>query len=223
VTTKTIRWTRLLWTVLVTFYFVIFFRNLFRDALSSQSWLPVLFFVCFTLWMAFEYYFGSPFFQSGVVEPPRLWKTLFALFFYPFLGFCVADNVWQHWTQFPGLYPLVNLLGVALFLVGAGLRLSSLRTLLRSPSGKLVRSSLFRFVRHPRYLGTLLQMLAAPLVFTSWLGLLLALAIGLPLILLEIRAEESGLRQSYAAEFDAWRQTVPALIPRLGAQLKSKP
>jgi len=214
-TTKSIRWPRLIWTVLVTLYFINFFKNLFHDALDGQAWMPVLFFASFTLWMAFEYYFRSPFFQSGVVEPPRLGKTLFALFYYPFLGYCVGDNVWWHWTQFPGLYPLVNLLGVALFLLGAWVRLTSLRTLLRSPSGRFVRSGLFRTVRHPRYLGTLLQLLAVPLVFTSWLGLLLALVIGLPLIALEIRTEESGLERSFREEFNAYRQSVPALIPRL--------
>lgn len=211
---KAVRWKRLIWTLLVTFYFINFFKNLFADALPGQSLLPVLFFVCFTVWMAFEYYFGSPFFQSGVIELSQVWRSLFALFYYPFLGYCVGDYAWTRWSQMGRLSPYVNILGIAIFLFGAVLRLSALSTALRHPAGKLVRGGLFRVVRHPRYLATLIQLAAVPLVFSTWLGLLLALVVGLPLILAEVRAEEANLLARYRDEFAAYQQTVPVLLPR---------
>lgn len=212
---KRIRGGRLLWTIFVTLYFVNFFKTMFHDALDGRALLPTVFAIVFTLWMAVEYYYESPFFQSGVVEPSQLWKGLFALFYYPFLGYCVADNVWTHWTQMGPLSPWVNILGIAVFLLGAGLRFDTLATLLRTSDKKLVRAGLFRFTRHPRDLATLLQILAVPLVFSSWSGLLLALAIGLPLLLVEMNYEEARLLARFPDDFLNYRKAVPVLLPRL--------
>ncbi|MEO0108663.1 MAG: methyltransferase [candidate division WOR-3 bacterium] len=209
---RAIRWKRLVWTLLVTFYFINFFRNLFRDALPGLSWLPLLFFIPFTLWMAVEYYFGSPFFQSGLVEPSQLWKGLFALFYYPFLAFSVADFIWLHWGQITRVVPYLNILGVLIFLLGSYLRLATLRTLMRAVPGRLVHHGLFRIVRHPRYLGTLVQLLAVPVTFSSWLGLVICLAIGLPLVLKQIAVEETRLTENLGDELAAYRN-LPALIP----------
>lgn len=208
-----LRWRRLIWTVLVSFYFMIFAWNLFNDALPGNSSVPIAFFFCFTLWMAVEYYFGSPFFQSGIVEAAPVWKSLFAIFFYPFLGYCVADYTWSRWTQIPFVQPYLNVLGIMIFAGGSVIRLSTLFQVLRAPAGRLIRSGLFRQVRHPRYLGTLVQMIAIPLVFGSWLGLVLAMAVGLPLILAEIRTEERGLLATHPDEYVSYQQAVPALIP----------
>lgn len=213
---KNLKWKRLIWTVLVVLYFVNFFRNFFADALPGNSWLALTFFIAFTLWMAIEYYFGSPFFQSGAVHPPVLWKSLFALYYYPLAGYCVADYIWLKWTQLGFLSPVLNILGVLVFLAGTAIRLDTLRHALRAPANKLIRSGLYRVVRQPRYLGTLLQLIALPLAFSSWLGLVLALVPGLPLILAEIRAEETDLQSSYKGEFEDYARTVPALIPRRG-------
>ena len=92
---------RFVWTVLVTLYFFVFFTNFFRDAIPDRMTLPVLFAYIFVLWLSFEYYFGSPFFQSGVVEHSALWRGIFAFFVYPFLAYLGADFIWWHWTQMP--------------------------------------------------------------------------------------------------------------------------
>jgi len=213
---KRIRGGRLLWTLFVTLYFVTFFRTMFSDAMSGKALLPTVFAIAFTLWMAVEYYFESPFFQSGVVEPSPLWKGLFALFYYPFLGYCVADHVWTRWTQMGPLSPYVNVFGIAVFLLGTALRFTTLATLLRTSDKRLVRSGFFRYARHPRYLATLIQLLAVPLVFSSWSGLLLALAIGLPLTMAEIRHEETRLLARFPDDFLNYQKAVPVLIPRFG-------
>jgi protein-S-isoprenylcysteine O-methyltransferase Ste14 len=211
---KRIRGGRLIWTLLVTFYFVNFFRTMFSDALPGQALIPIIFAVAFTVWMAIEYYFESPFFQSGVVQPSQLWKSLFALFYYPFLGYCAADYVWNRWTQMGPLSPYVNIFGILVFALGSALRFETLATLVRSSENRLVRSGFFRFSRHPRYLATLLQVLAVPLVFSSWSGILLALAIGLPLTLVEIRYEEARLSARFPQDYSEYRKAVPALLPR---------
>jgi protein-S-isoprenylcysteine O-methyltransferase Ste14 len=220
---------RLVWTVLVTIYFLVFFRNFFADALPVGYALSLVFACAFVLWLAVEYYLGSPFFQSGVVEASALGRGVIAFFVYPYLGYVVADRVWWHWTQLP-LPPVVAwVLGMLLFGAGVYVRLVSLFDLVRLarvPAGRkqgrgrpqehrLTAQRLQRLCRHPRYLATLLQLVGAALVFNSWGGLVLVVAIGLPLVLLQVRHEDRGLSAMLKGDFRSYADRVPLLWPRL--------
>jgi protein-S-isoprenylcysteine O-methyltransferase Ste14 len=222
---------RFVWTVLVAIYFLVFFTNFFRDAIPGKMALPVLFAYIFVLWLSIEYYFGSPFFQSGVVEHSALWRGVFAFFVYPFLAYVAADNVWWHWTQIPVPAFVAGLLGLAVFASGTYLRLRTLFDLLgiaqvRPPARGSKEETLLlpekRFVdlrfqkmtRHPRYFATFVQLVGAALVFRSWGGLLLAVVLGLPLLLLQARYEDRHLRDLLRNELKAYTETVPAFWPR---------
>ena len=122
---------RFIWTVLAALYFVIFFANFFRDAAPTQLLVPVLFATAFVLWLSVEYYFGSPFFQSGASEPSALWRGIFAFFIYPCFGYIVADFAWWHLTQIPSPPVAVGVAGLIVFGVGIYLRLATLFDLLR--------------------------------------------------------------------------------------------
>jgi protein-S-isoprenylcysteine O-methyltransferase Ste14 len=217
---------RFIWTVLVTAYFLIFFTNFFSDAAPGRSLIQLLFAYLFVLWLAVEYYFGSPFFQTGVVEPHGFGRTLFAFFVYPFLGYLGADYIWWHFTQIPLPPAIAGIIGLLLFAAGVYLRLATLFALLGIvqiksggaelliPSKKFLALNWQQRCRHPRYLATLIQLCGAALVFNSWGGLVLVLVIGLPLIWFQLRYEERVLSQQMKPEYDCYRQTVPLLIPR---------
>jgi protein-S-isoprenylcysteine O-methyltransferase Ste14 len=222
---------RFIWTVLVTFYFVVFFTNFLKDVLPGATILPVLFSYLFVAWLSLEYYFGSPFFQSGVVEHSALWRGVFAFFAYPLLGYVAADFIWWHWTQLPVPTIISGLLGLAVFGLGTYARLDTLRGLLRIgqvrppakgakeetvyiPEKKLVALRPHRMSRHPRYFATLVQLVGAAIFFRSWGGLVLVLAVGLPLILLQVRYEDARLREVLKGEFEPYGDSVPAFWPR---------
>ncbi len=227
---------RFLWTTLVTFYFLIFFRNLLHDALPDSATLPLVFASCLVLWLATEYYFGSPFFQSGVVEHSAFWRGVFAFFVYPLLGYVAADFIWWHWTQIPVPAVLTGSVGLAMFGLGTYLRLATLFDLLRiirgRPAGKgraatepaaiperqFVRLRLQQLVRHPRYLGTLVQLLGAALVFRSWGGLALVVLLGVPIIIQQVRYEDRQLQRLFRNEAPNYMTTTPRLIPRIAAR-----
>ncbi len=219
---------RLVWTVLVTFYFLVFFTNFFADAIPGQMFVPLLFAYAFVLWLAVEYYFGSPFFQSGVVPPSPLWRGVFAFFVYPYLAYLAADFIWWRWTQMPVNYLITGIPGLFLFGLGVYLRLATLFSLLRiaqvkSDTGEVVFSTR-RFLnikwqklcRHPRYLAILLQLIGAALVFRSWGGLVLVAVVGLPLIVVQSRYEERILAQLLKGEFSAYADRTPFLFPAIG-------
>ncbi len=222
---------RFIWTVLVAFYFLVFFRNLLQDALPGGQVLPLVFAWCLVLWLAIEYYFGSPFFQSGVVEHSAFWRGVFAFFAYPLLGYVAADFIWWHWTQIPVPAVLAGVVGLLVFGLGTYIRLATLFDLLRIvrvkpgskggavgqvtvPERQFVALRFQQLVRHPRYLGTLVQLVGAALVFRSWGGLVLVLLLGLPIVVQQVRYEDGQLERLLKGEGKEYMSRVARLWPQ---------
>lgn len=116
----------------------------------------------------------------------------------------------------------VRWLGVVLFAAGGALRLWPVVVLGNRFSGlvaiqpghTLVTTGIYAVIRHPSYLGLLLNSLGWALAFRSGVGLLLTAVFVLPL-LARIRAEERLLRSQFGAAYDAYRARTSRLIPGL--------
>jgi protein-S-isoprenylcysteine O-methyltransferase Ste14 len=116
----------------------------------------------------------------------------------------------------------VRWLGVVLFTAGGGLRLWPVFVLGRRFSGlvaiqpghELVTSGVYRVIRHPSYLGLLVNSLGWGLAFRSGAGVLLT-ALLIPPLLARIHAEERLLRTQFGGEYDAYRNRTWRLIPGL--------
>lgn len=116
----------------------------------------------------------------------------------------------------------VRCLGLALFVGGGVLRLWPVFVLGRRFSGlvaiqhghTLVTSGVYGVIRHPSYLGLLINSLGWGLAFRSVVGMLLT-ALTMPLILVRIRAEEALLRTQFGEEYDTYRARTTRLIPWL--------
>src|SRR4030095_11983146 len=113
-------------------------------------------------------------------------------------------------------------LGVVLFAVGGALRIWPVFVLGRRFSGlvaiqpghTLVTSGVYGIIRHPSYLGLLVNSLGWALAFRSGVGVLLT-ALLIPPLLARIRAEEALLRTQCGSEYDASRRRTARLIPGL--------
>ena len=116
----------------------------------------------------------------------------------------------------------VRWLGVALFVVGGALRLWPVFVLGHRFSGlvaiqpghTLVTNGVYSVIRHPSYLGLLINSLGWGLAFRSAAGVLLT-ALTIPPLLARIHAEEIMLRTEFGAEYDAYRARTSRLIPAL--------
>lgn len=113
-------------------------------------------------------------------------------------------------------------LGVMLFIAGGALRLWPVLVLGHRFSGlvaiqpghTLVTSGVYGVIRHPSYLGLLVNSLGWGLAFRSGVGVLLTAFIILPL-LARIRAEERMLRTQFGDEYDAYCARTSRLVPGL--------
>jgi protein-S-isoprenylcysteine O-methyltransferase Ste14 len=82
------------------------------------------------------------------------------------------------------------------------------------PGHSLMTSGVYSLIRHPSYLGLLVESLGWALAFRSGIGVLLA-ALSIPLFLARIRAEESLLRSEFGRDYDVYRDRTWRLIPGL--------
>jgi protein-S-isoprenylcysteine O-methyltransferase Ste14 len=80
------------------------------------------------------------------------------------------------------------------------------------PGHTLVTNGVYGVIRHPSYMGLLVNLLGWALAFHSAVGVLLT-ALIVPLLLERIRAEEALLRMQFGGEYDAYCSRTPRLIP----------
>jgi protein-S-isoprenylcysteine O-methyltransferase Ste14 len=114
----------------------------------------------------------------------------------------------------------IRWLGVLLFAAGGALRLWPVFVLGHRFSGlvaiqpghQLVTSGAYRAIRHPSYLGLLVNALGWALAFRSMVGVLLT-ALLLPPLLARICAEERMLRTQFGGEYDAYCRRTARLLP----------
>ncbi len=81
------------------------------------------------------------------------------------------------------------------------------------PDHRLVRAGPYARLRHPIYLGLLLFMLALAVAAGHFVQLLVAVPLYLWGTAIRMRVEEKLLADTFGADFDDYRRTVPALIP----------
>jgi protein-S-isoprenylcysteine O-methyltransferase Ste14 len=114
----------------------------------------------------------------------------------------------------------VRWLGVVLFAVGGALRIWPVFVLGHRFSGlvaiqpghTLVTSGVYGVIRHPSYLGLLVNSLGWALAFRSGVGVLLT-ALTIPPLVARMRAEETLLRTQFGGEYDAYCRRTSRLIP----------
>jgi protein-S-isoprenylcysteine O-methyltransferase Ste14 len=111
-------------------------------------------------------------------------------------------------------------MGVILFVAGGMLRLWPVHVLGHRFSGlvaiqpghTLLTTGIYGVIRHPSYLGLLVNSLGWGLAFRAGMGVLLTALLLLPLIA-RIRSEENLLRLHFGAEYDVYCARTSRLIP----------
>ncbi len=113
-------------------------------------------------------------------------------------------------------------LGVFLFVIGGALRIWPVFVLgyrfsglvAIQPGHALVTTGIYSLIRHPSYLGLLMNSLGWSLAFRSGVGVLIT-ALLVPPLLARIHAEEALLGAEFGAEHAAYSARTSRLIPGL--------
>jgi protein-S-isoprenylcysteine O-methyltransferase Ste14 len=125
-------------------------------------------------------------------------------------------------TMFGGVHALKTV-ALVILIIALLIRWSAIFTLGKAfssnvailDSQKLNRSGLYRFVRHPSYLGLLLVFLAVAVHTRNWLSFAIILVPCTAALLYRIHVEEAALLQAFGQEYADYAHTTNRLIPGL--------
>jgi protein-S-isoprenylcysteine O-methyltransferase Ste14 len=123
------------------------------------------------------------------------------------------------WLFAPNYF--ISSLGLLLIVIGVVIRWSAVRTLDKyftvdvSILGdhKLIRTGLFKYVRHPSYLGLLIAVLGLGVTMVNWLSTLVMLVPHAIVIVMRINEEEQALQQRFGSDYVDYRAHTRRLIP----------
>jgi protein-S-isoprenylcysteine O-methyltransferase Ste14 len=197
-------------------------------ALAVISWGGVVAFFCHpalvALSVAFFVLVGVAFFADGNVSPGvrEDRSNRWVLVAFGIIG--LLDGFLPAFTDRRGIWTLdddaIRWLGVLLFTAGGALRLWPVFVLgprfsglvAIQPGHTLVTNGIYGVIRHPSYLGLLVNALGWGLAFRSGVGVLLT-ALLIPPLLVRISAEERLLRSQFGAEYEAFCARTARLMP----------
>ncbi|MCL6473081.1 MAG: isoprenylcysteine carboxylmethyltransferase family protein [Firmicutes bacterium] len=119
-------------------------------------------------------------------------------------------------------FDIIVFIGVVLVLAGTTIRQIAKRTLGRSytytlktlENQKLIKTGIYRFIRHPGYIGTLIADLGIPLLFHSLYGFLVVLLL-IPLFVYRMGVEEKMMIMKFGDEYRDYMKHTCRLIPHV--------
>jgi protein-S-isoprenylcysteine O-methyltransferase Ste14 len=134
------------------------------------------------------------------------------------MGVIVWDSVGQQESLF--VYSVQNFVGIGLLVTGLTIEIVAQITLRRFYSSSLViredhqliTHGIYRFVRHPIYLGVIIAFIGIA-VYTSSLYGLLAFSALIPVFLNRIRMEERLLTEEFGDEYRTYKEATSKLSP----------
>jgi protein-S-isoprenylcysteine O-methyltransferase Ste14 len=117
--------------------------------------------------------------------------------------------------------PLYPIAGLVLILLGLIVRWIAIVSLKRqftvdvsiTNDHRIVKSGIYRFVRHPAYAGSLLSFLGLGLVFANYFTLLVVFLPICSAFLYRIRIEEKALIDNFGDAYVTYRASTKRLIP----------
>ena len=80
-------------------------------------------------------------------------------------------------------------------------------------SQKMMRSGLYRMVRHPSYLGLLMVFVAIGIHSRNWMGLVVAIVPTTAALIYRIQVEETVLREAFGEEYAQYSRVTKRLVP----------
>lgn len=136
--------------------------------------------------------------QGGREHTPEHFGVMKALHTSWFLAM-IAEVVWLDRP----FIPLLSACALIVVVVGQSLRYTAIRTLgwrwtvriMTLPDAPPISRGIYRYVRHPNYVGVILEIAAVPLLHTAYLTAIFFTLANASLLIVRIRAEERALRE----------------------------
>ena len=148
-----------------------------------------------------------------------LWVLIISITIGYLLSFAIAATKIgriYHWNIF-------FTLGIFIIIVGLIIRIISIRTLKQyftysvaeTENHELIEKGLYKFIRHPGYLGQLLIFTGISISLSNWLSVILMLLSTLIGYLNRIRVEENFMVEQMGVKYSDYQMRTKKLIPKI--------
>jgi protein-S-isoprenylcysteine O-methyltransferase Ste14 len=156
--------------------------------------------------------------QKGVIKQ----KWTFSLLFIAYV-IVVIGSIAEYFLIKRNINLIVTLIGIILYVSGLIGRNWCIRSLGKYWSihveirrnHKLIKTGLYRYIRHPAYLSILLEVCGIPLIVNAYIIFLFSLAVHIPLLILRIHYEEKEYPELFGPEYLAYKKETGAFFPRI--------
>jgi protein-S-isoprenylcysteine O-methyltransferase Ste14 len=183
--------------------------------------IPILATILRALWIVVE----VPYLRRFKVTTRRDWDRRSALL-WEFANAIEPIGMVMGFTHIGGIHTGSNLiatLGISLLVTGVAIRWTAIYTLGTYFTGtvvikddhRLIRTGLYRHLRHPAYTGALIAHLGLGLSFLNWFSLALSILPFLVAAMYRIHVEEQALAEAFGEEYRAYSQETKRLVPKL--------
>ncbi len=118
---------------------------------------------------------------------------------------------------------IISLCGVVLIVIGLLIRWIAILSLKKyftvdvsiQKNHQLKTDGIYRYIRHPAYLGSLLSFLGLGLAFSNWLSTIVIFVPILAVFLLRVRVEEAVMMDFLGEEYQKYCKKTKRLIPKI--------
>jgi protein-S-isoprenylcysteine O-methyltransferase Ste14 len=160
-------------------------------------------------------------------ESPLFIFNLFAILFLGLIataldptGLASSDGGGFDIRTFSPLNLFLFMIGLMMILAGLIIRFVAIATLKKNFSGALrirdghtlVKSGIYKQVRHPAYLGAIILFIGIPVMLSSVIGFLVMLLL-IPILLHRIKLEEKMMIERFGEEYKDYMRSSKRLIP----------
>lgn len=183
--------------------------------------IPILATIIRALWLLIEY----PYLRRFIVSPTKDWDKHSAKLW-------DAANAIEPLGMVIGFIGIgriqaggnaIGISGLALLLAGVALRWAAIYTLGKYFTGtvliksdhRLVRTGLYKHLRHPAYTGALVAHLGLGLSFSNWFSLALSFLPFLMAAMYRMHVEEQALKEAFGEEYVTYARDTKRLIPKV--------
>ena len=183
--------------------------------------IPILATIIRALWIIVEY----PYLRRFKVRPLKDWDRNSAKL-WDIANAIEPVGMILGFTSIGRIHTGTNLiasLGLAMLIAGIVIRWSAVHTLGKYFTGtvlikndhRLIRSGLYKYLRHPAYTGALVAHLGLGLSFSNWFSIVLSSAPYVMAALYRIHVEERALGEAFGDEYLNYSRSTKRLIPKI--------
>lgn len=150
--------------------------------------------------------------------PPNIAALVLVLVIAGIFGLGTMDD------NFKAKYQTVRIAGLAVFILFSWMQIAAYKSLGENyapdivilKGHKLFRGGMYKFIRHPQYLGQVLSDLGAAAALTSFVAFPLVILIEIPLFIMRASFEEKTMANHFGAEYEDYKKSTGFMIPFIG-------